>query len=93
MSSLRGCGMFPDVENVKTVTLIQGVAPVNKSSSQNLTGLVPRGSVETRLATLLRGLRWAQREEMGATVDQAAAAVDQPVPATLANVEGNYCMK
>nr|GMD12445.1 AF177760_1 metallothionein-like protein [Ipomoea batatas] len=69
MSSLRGCGMFPDVENVKTVTLIQGVAPVNKE------------------------LRWAQREEMGATVDQAAAAVDQPVPATLANVEGNYCMK
>nr|GLL30992.1 metallothionein-like protein [Ipomoea trifida] len=88
--------MFPDVENVKTVTLIQGVAPVNKYvypfvcvCDQNLTGLVS----ETQLATLLRELRWAQREEMGATVDQAAAAVDQPATATLANVEGNYCMK
>nr|GMD15825.1 AF177760_1 metallothionein-like protein [Ipomoea batatas] len=90
--------MFPDVENVKTVTLIQGVAPVNKYvpfcqfcvclCQRNLTGLVP----ETQLATLLRGLRWAQREEMGASVDQAAAAVDQPAPATLATVEGN-CMK
>nr|GMD17441.1 AF177760_1 metallothionein-like protein [Ipomoea batatas] len=70
--------MFPDVENVKTVTLIQGVAPVNK--------YVP-------FSTLLRGLRWAQREEMGASVDQAAAAVDQPATATLANAEGNYCMK
>nr|AAD54339.1 metallothionein-like protein [Ipomoea batatas] len=27
-----GCGMFPDVENVKTVTLIQGVAPVNNNT-------------------------------------------------------------
>ncbi|KAH0657701.1 hypothetical protein KY290_029930 [Solanum tuberosum] len=65
-----GCSMYPDLEKSTTLTIIEGVAPMNKCS---VLDVVAREWLKDQL-------RKQQKEEMGASVDQAATV-------TLATVE------